>query len=238
MKKILLILVLISLFLAPTLNAQLQTGSGTVESGITEISPTEITETKTCPVDCTCVGDVVTCPVETPCVSPCIASGDTCACPAKEEICPEGCVCKEGTTTCPSTETIPVEAKIATTSGIKAVSLEKTENELSIKTENAVAITTEKLVIEQDKLSLKTSAGNKEIKILPEEASSKATEITTLEEIKLEEEDTKPVYSVKGTKDVRILSMIPASMEIETKVSAETGDVISTNKPWWSFLAW
>jgi len=31
---------------------------------------------------------------------------------------------------------------------------------------------------------------------------------------------------------------IPVELEIKTKISAETSDVISVHKPWWSFLAW
>ena len=53
--------------------------------------------------------------------------------------------------------------------------------------------------------------------------------------------DIKPVfnnhfYEVRGRKRAKILFLIPASMEIEFFINAETGDIISEKKPWWAFL--
>jgi len=147
-------------------------------------------------------------------------------------------MCERETITCPTTETKSFEAKISSAiSGVKAVSIEKAQDKLSIKTEKAIAITIEKIVIEENKLFLKTSTGNKEIKILPEEALSKATAVTKVSTIELKEVSQQPIYSVKGTKQAKLLFIIPVSMQIETKVSAESGNVISVKKPWWSFLA-
>ena len=96
------------------------------------------------------------------------------------------------------------------------------------------------LVIEDSELLMKTSAGRKIINILPEDAVavSETPKIEMVKAIKLGEESQKPVYSVMGTKQARIFFLIPVTLEIKTKVSAETGEVISVNKPWWSFLAW
>jgi hypothetical protein len=196
--------------------------------------------TKTCKVGCICDDDTMKCPVEEPiCNPPCTKSGDTCSCPVEPptKTCPVDCICEGETITCPTEEAKPIEAQIVTPTKTEKVIIDKTEVGLSIKTEKASATTTETLVIEEDKLYLKTYEGNKQIKITPEEASSKS-EITTPKEIEIKEETMKPIYSVTGTKDARILFIIPVSMEIETKVDAETGDVFSINKPWWSFLAW
>jgi len=98
-----------------------------------------------------------------------------------------------------------------------------------------------KIVVKQSKLFMDTPAGEKPIDILPEYAISKAKGVAETPEIKkveLKVEAEKPVYSVKGIKQARLLFIIPVSMEIETKVDAETRDVISVNKPWWSSLAW
>jgi len=94
------------------------------------------------------------------------------------------------------------------------------------------------LVTEDNKLFVKTEAEKKQINVLPNDVPSKATEISNVKEIKLKEEDGKLIYSVKGTKNTRILFIIPVSMEIETKINAESDEVISIKKPWWSFLAW
>ena len=96
------------------------------------------------------------------------------------------------------------------------------------------------LVIEESKLLMKTSVGKKPINIMPEDAItvSATPDKKLIKEIELREESQKPVYSVKGIKQARLLFIIPVSMEIETKIDAETKDVISVNKPWWSFLCW
>ncbi len=95
------------------------------------------------------------------------------------------------------------------------------------------------LVIEESKLLMRTSAGRKTINILPEDAVavSATPKIEMVKAIELGEESQKPVYSVVGTKQARIFFIIPVSMEVTTKINAETGNVISVNKPWWSFLA-
>ncbi len=157
------------------------------------------------------------------------------SCPGKT--CPIGCICENDTVTCPTTEKKSIGVKVETVTGINPIEIGKTGNELTITEGNTTAVTTEKLVIEESKLYIETSTGNKQIKVLPEEASSKATAVTSVNTIELKEESQQPIYSVKGTKQVKLLLVIPVSMQIETKVSAESGNVISVKKPWWSFLA-
>ena len=131
-------------------------------------------------------------------------------------------------------ETEVFSAEIST----RPVFVEKSEGQLFIKSEMAVARTNEKLVFEENKIFVITGTGNKPINILPEEASSKATEITIVKEIELNEELTKLVYSVKGTKEAKLFFLFPINLTIKVQVDAETGDVILVSKPWWSFLAW
>jgi len=199
-----------------------------------EISPTEAREVitrKWCPEGCTCTEESIEYPV---------ISGTI----AEEISCPVGCICTANTIKCPVTEENLIESvkeKIETVDEAKEVVIEKTtQNELSIKSENVVATTKEKLVIEDNKLFLESAKVGKQIKILPNVASEAAIEsvIQTVKKIELKEEAAKPVYSVKGTKQARILFIFPVTLEIETKVSAENGEIISVKKPWWSFLAW
>jgi len=53
----------------------------------------------------------------------------------------------------------------------------------------------------------------------------------------LKEESEKAVYSVSGTRQAKIIAVFSVDMKIQAKVSAETGEIISIKKPWWSFLA-
>jgi len=120
-----------------------------------------------------------------------------------------------------------------------AISIEKTSGQTLIKEGNVEVVTSADAKMEQSKLYIETSAGKIEVKVSPGEAHQKAAaEITRVNEIELLEESQNPVYSVKGTKQAAILFLIPVSMDIETRINAETGDIISVSRPWWSFIAW
>jgi len=97
-----------------------------------------------------------------------------------------------------------------------------------------------KLAVNESKLFMETSVGKKQINIMPEEAvaASEMPNINLIEKIELKEEAKSPVYSVKGKKQAKILFVLPVNLRIETRISAETGKIISIKKPWWGFLAW
>ena len=44
-------------------------------------------------------------------------------------------------------------------------------------------------------------------------------------------------YEVKATKEFRILGFMRNRAELRTQIDAETGEVISTERPWWNFIA-
>jgi len=49
--------------------------------------------------------------------------------------------------------------------------------------------------------------------------------------------DTKLAYEVRAQKESKILGLFRARMNVQARVDAETGEVISVKKPWWSFMA-
>ena len=157
--------------------------------------------------------------------------------------CPTGCVCKGGKLLC-ATEENPVNTEII--SGEKKqpslILIKKTsEDGLIIRSKEVEAVVFGKVSVMESKLVMETLEGNKEINILPEEASLKARETTKIikvNEIELKEESQKPIYSVKGIKKAKLFFLFSVEVKIETKINAETGSVISIKKPWWSFLAW
>ena len=89
---------------------------------------------------------------------------------------------------------------------------------------------------QQGKLYMSTSEGQKQVSLSTEDVS-KTAGVTAVKDIALNEENAVPVYSVNGTLQARLFSIIPVSMDIQTKINAENGQVISSAKPWWSFLA-
>jgi len=120
----------------------------------------------------------------------------------------------------------------------KEVSIERNINGKNIINIEEKSIETSLEVIEEsEKVYVKISGENKEIKILPSEAISKATKIKNIKEIKIEEEDSKAVYTISGTKKAYIFFIISITANVQTKVNVESGDVINVKKPWWHFLA-
>jgi len=148
---------------------------------------------------------------------------------------PASCSCSEGIVSCPFIIEREEEAISISIEG-------STDNGTVLNTKSSKVKTSEKLIVQNSKLYMEINKEKKsEIKVLPEEASSKAVEATGAEqtnEMELKQEQEKPVYSVRVTKRVRLFSFIPLAMNIETKVDAETGDVFSIKKPWWSFFVW
>ncbi|MCW8965616.1 MAG: hypothetical protein OQK82_02870 [Candidatus Pacearchaeota archaeon] len=48
---------------------------------------------------------------------------------------------------------------------------------------------------------------------------------------------TRAAYSVMAQKNSRLFGLFSANMNVEAEVDAETGEVITSRKPWWAFLA-
>lgn len=99
-------------------------------------------------------------------------------------------------------------------------------------------------------LRMRLSNGrNAEVKIMPERASELAIQRLKLKsekrneslEIELKEvgkgNATRPAYLVKAQKESKILGLFRANMDVETEIDAQSGEVISEKRPWWSFLA-
>lgn len=95
-----------------------------------------------------------------------------------------------------------------------------------------------KLEVKDSRIYMGISGEEKQINILPDEAV-KLSETPYKENVKVElkEKNKKPVYSITGTKQVKLFFIIPLSMEINTEMDAGTGLITSVNKPWWGFLA-
>ena len=102
----------------------------------------------------------------------------------------------------------------------------------------------------QTKLTAKLSNGrDAEIKVMPDKASDTALERLRLKNcveadgcsIELKEvgegEGAKLAYEVKTQRQSKLFGLFGANMNVEAQVDAETGEVISVNKPWWAFLA-
>jgi uncharacterized membrane protein YkoI len=83
-----------------------------------------------------------------------------------------------------------------------------------------------------------------EIKITPEEASQIAVErfgeVSKNELIEIKNSNNVPynfVYSLIVQKKVKIFGFLKKNMDISIEINAQTGKVLKSKNPWWSFLA-
>ena len=104
---------------------------------------------------------------------------------------------------------------------------------------------------EQNRTSLHvqlSNGNNAEIKIMPDTASENAIIQLGLKQcnesnnctIELKEvgsgNQTRAAYEVQAQKEVKVLGLFNAQMQIQTQIDAENGEVVQTGKPWWAFL--
>jgi putative hemolysin len=85
------------------------------------------------------------------------------------------------------------------------------------------------------------------VKQMPDAASEKALEALNAKcaetgcTIELKEvgtgDDSKLVYVLRTEKDSRILYLFNKKMPLEAQVDAESGELVSVKKPWWTFMA-
>ena len=100
------------------------------------------------------------------------------------------------------------------------------------------------------KLQVKLSNGkNAEVKVMPDTASEKALEQLRMKvcseenncTIELKEvgskEQTQLAYELKTQRKAKVFGLIAAKMQVKAQVSAENGELIRVDKPWWAFIA-
>lgn len=123
-------------------------------------------------------------------------------------------------------------------------------NQLRLRVGNAEAGTELEVTSDGQKLMTRLSNGrNAEIKIMPDTASERAltrlrlkvcneTNNCTLELKQVGTgEQSRLAYEVQAERHSRILGLFQAKMQVKAQVDAENGEVMSTGKPWWAFLA-
>ncbi len=102
----------------------------------------------------------------------------------------------------------------------------------------------------EGKFQAKMSNGNnKEIKVMPAQASERAIEALKLHNCREEDgctielkevgegNETKAMYQVKTQKEAKLFGFMKVKMNVEANIDAETNEVLKTKKAWWAFLA-
>ncbi|MFT4304491.1 MAG: carboxypeptidase regulatory-like domain-containing protein [Candidatus Woesearchaeota archaeon] len=95
------------------------------------------------------------------------------------------------------------------------------------------------LSTESDRLFVERGNVEREIKILPTQASERAREVLREihGEIELKETRGSIMYEVEGRRDVRVLGFIPVNARYQIGINAETGEIEELKKPWFDFIS-
>jgi len=123
-----------------------------------------------------------------------------------------------------------------------AITRTKEKNGLNITISNSTAVTRNEIIYENN--SIYISKLNKTVKLgtlpdrIKETVGRKLHEMAEIRQMELEMENEKLMYKVKTRTRKQILGLFPADVEEDSNVNAETGEIESTDGPWWDFLAW
>ena len=122
----------------------------------------------------------------------------------------------------------------------KKISISLKDGNFIISQEGASAITGYAIDIdpEKNRLTLDTPTGEKYLSILPFDALESALRAKAItkannEDFKIAEESGNLSYAISGEKSVNLFNVYNLNMPIEAKVSASTGEILSTNEPVW-----
>lgn len=109
---------------------------------------------------------------------------------------------------------------------------------------------TQEKVGNQTKLKVQLSNGvNAELKVMPDTASEKALEQIRIRTCNPENEcslelkevgegkKTQLAYELQTQRKAKFLGLFGSNMEVKAQISAENGEVLGVDKPWWAFLA-
>lgn len=158
---------------------------------------------------------------------------------------PANCIREGETITCPTSETKQIVVPIisgSTTGSLQAIAIQKQiDGTIGITSQGVTASTVEKITVENNKLFVGATESVKPVNVLPNEARSTVAAsvgITSVATAELKIEEQRPIYIVQGVREARLLFFIPVSIEITAKIDATNGEMVSVQKPWWSFLVW
>lgn len=115
------------------------------------------------------------------------------------------------------------------------------EGIIVIESEGVTATTTNDILLINSILVINDDGQLYPVDFLPHEVLEKVEKqnknAIEVDEIELTVQDGAPVYIITGTRAADFLFIIPVTMEIVSVVNAQSGEIISEETPFWSFLA-
>lgn len=140
------------------------------------------------------------------------------------------------------TVAIQVQARIMTGAGTQNMNVTQEQNMVQLNQEgtdvNVTLQLNQRIMIQNQTMYMNMSGTLRELTVLPIQAMNQAM-VRNQSRVYMElgVENSTPQYRIREEKQVRIIGIFPANMNVSTSVNAENGNVLNVEKPWWSFIA-
>lgn len=134
-----------------------------------------------------------------------------------------------------------VRAMISTLQGIKNIDIIQEQNRVQLRDDDCdcevqLALNNQ-LRLQDNQLILNFSGIERDVAVLPIQVMNQLRATNqTVRSMELVMEQERAVYKVQETRQVRLFGLIPIGLSVESRVDATSGELISSRRPWWSFL--
>ena len=116
------------------------------------------------------------------------------------------------------------------------------KNAINLTVDGVTAETDSEVIYENGSIFISKLNISIELKTLPdkikENVRARISNTTKVKEMMIIRVNEKLKYQVKTTAKKKIFGIFDADVEEETQVDADTGEIESTQGPWWGFMAW
>lgn len=128
-----------------------------------------------------------------------------------------------------------VDALLGRANALEKVTIKKTKDNVTIGTGSIEANSTGRLELENQKIYIRDDARKQVVNFTPEQAIA-ISGIGKVQRTELRTGTFQASYEISGRKSGKIFGIFEVEFDKKTVVSAQTGQVISEEQPFWGFL--
>jgi len=114
------------------------------------------------------------------------------------------------------------------------INISKLDNYVTITSNSITSTTKNEIKVEENNLYVVSANEKKQVKVMPDEVFSSSG--ISEAKISLGIQDGSANYVVNGTKKGKLFGLFDSEYEVTKKISAETGKLVSEDKPFWSLF--
>lgn len=135
----------------------------------------------------------------------------------------------------------PIKAEIKTRIGEIEIKIIREQNKVHIENDGVeteiMLELNDRIRIENNQLILNASGTERVLTVLPAQAMNqlRATNLT-ITNMSLIQDNERSVYKISEKRKAKLIGLFEVELEVESRIDATNGELISSLRPWWSFL--